>query len=243
MKKTLLLLALLMPALASGQNAPPNKEVRVIPLGQLPQWVQAGIKEGIRDPQPLVPGSMPPANLSAPNGKGDIQTAALNLNTISGAMMFGPKVAKLDFHEGELAAGAPWLASPMPASAKSIVLLYRDHKLMSWNNPKMLLLDDGKDVFPAGTIRFVNVSDLPVVVEVGKSGLKRVAPQKSLILPLNPGVNTLMVGYSDQGEKVFAFPKNTINAPGNQRVQAFIYKAQDKRAKKKVLFHWTPELP
>lgn len=235
--KRLLLTLLFVPMAVSAQNQ--RKHVRFLPLGELPPWKEE-LVEGVRKQIKAPPGALPPKMLSVPNGDDDFQKKDLVLRQPSGLMTFGEKTSGLKIFKGEQPAGAPWLSSPMPSSVFSLGVLFRDNADMTWNSPKMLMLADDSQAFPAGNIRFVNVSDLKAIVKVGKKS-EIVPPGKTLIKPLKEGVNPVLAGYYDKNGAVVMIFQNSIRLLQNQRVQAFFYKGQGLKPRTAVKFMSFPE--
>jgi len=235
--KRLLLIFLALPTLAFAQNE--RKYVRFIPLGELPDWKEELI-DGVRVQSKPPEGALPPAIISAPNGPENIQQKGLTLRQPSGSMTFGPEAEGLSLHEGELAAGPAWLKSPMPNAAFSLGVLFRDNTEMSWESPRMLLLNDSKDALPAGSIRFVNVSHLKAIVKVGGKS-EVIEPGKALVKPLKEGDNPILAGYYDTNGAVVMIFQNSVKLLQNQRVQAFFFKGQGDKPRTGVKFISFPE--
>ena len=243
--KAVLLLGVLLSSIAFGQNQPNPKHLRLIPLGQQPVWKEV-FKDGKRIQIPPPPGSLPPADLSLPDGakKGGIQTTQLNLDAMSRTLRLDAKIPSLQFHEGKEAVGQPWLTAPVHKSDNTLGVLFRDPAGMTWLKPRILLLDDSEEAFPPGNIRFVNVAAHTALVKFGV-GSKAIKPGASLMLPLKVGNNVLTIGYLDKttGNQVMLNKGLAVRVLANQRIQAFFYQNQDKAAEKQLLFHSLPEPP
>ena len=235
--KRLLLTLLALPTLAFAQNE--RKHVRFIPLGELPDWKEE-LKDGVRVQSAPPEGALPPTTISAPNGPENIQKTGLTLRQPTGFMTFGAKTEGLSLHEGDVAAGTAWLKSPMPTAAFSLGVLFRDNTEMSWKTPRMLLLNDSSDALPAGSIRFVNVSDLKAIVKVGGKS-EVIQPGGVLVKPLQEGDNPILAGYYDKSGAVVMIFQNSIRLMQNQRVQAFLYKGQGDKPRTDVKFVSFPE--
>ncbi|MEJ6578610.1 MAG: hypothetical protein QNL33_10775 [Akkermansiaceae bacterium] len=235
--KRLLLTLLALPTLAFAQNE--RKNVRFIPLGELPDWKEE-LKEGVRVQTKPPEGALPPTIISAPNGPENIQQKGLTLRQPTGFMTFGPQAEGLSLHEGEVAAGAAWLKSPMPTSAFSFGVLFRDNAEMTWKSPRMLMLSDTAEALPAGNIRFVNVSDLKAIVKVGAKS-EVIQPGGVLIKPLQEGDNPILAGYYDKSGAVVMIFQNSVRLMRNQRVQAFFFKGQGDKPRTDVKFISFPE--
>ncbi|YCM43610.1 hypothetical protein V2O64_20080 [Verrucomicrobiaceae bacterium 227] len=235
--KRLLLTLLALPTLAFAQNE--RKHVRFLPLGELPDWKEE-LVDGIRRQTKPPEGALPPTLISAPNGAENIQKQGLVLRQPTGFMTFGPQAEGLSLHEGDVAAGVAWLKSPMPASTFSLGVLFRNNADMTWKSPKMMLLDDSKDALPAGSIRFVNVSDLRAIVKVGAQS-EVIKPGGVLVKPLKEGANPILAGYYDKNGAVVMVFQNSVKLLQSQRVQAFFFKGQGLKPRSDVKFISFPE--
>ncbi|YCM43609.1 hypothetical protein V2O64_20075 [Verrucomicrobiaceae bacterium 227] len=242
--KTVLLLSVLLSSLVLGQNQPVPKLLRLIPLGQNPVWKEK-LKDNVRVGDAPPAGSLPPTEVTLPSGKKDgVQTAPLQLGVMSKTLRLDARIPSLQFHEGKLAAGEPWLKAPVHKSTRSLGVLFRDPTEMTWEKPRILLLDDSEEAFPPGNIRFVNTAGHTALVQIGKTA-NAVKPGESRMLPLKVGDNVIMVGYQERGtgKQVVINKALTVRIMANQRVQAFFYQNQNKAADKQLLFQSLPEPP
>lgn len=236
--KRLLLTLLAMPTLAFAQAD--RKFVRFIPLGELPVWDEE-LVDGIRVQKPIQAGDMPPSTISAPAGDDNIQQQDISLGRASSKMTFGPNVGTLTLFEGKNGAGKQFLTSPMPTATHSLGVLFRDNANMTWLQPKMLMLKDDKDTFPANHVRFVNVSDLRALVKIGGKAAEVIKPGDSLLKPIKPGENPIVVGYYNKEGVIQMIFQNSIRLIEGQRVQGFLYKGQGKEPRSEVKFISFPE--
>lgn len=240
--KAVVLLGFLLSSLVFGQNPANPKHLRLIPLGQLPDWHEY-FEDGKRVQPPLPPGSVPPADVALQDGKKDgVQTTPLSLGAMSKTLRLDARIPSLEFHEGKNVAGQPWLKAPVHKSKTSLGVIFRDPVAMNWLKPRILLLDDGQKAFPPGNIRFVNVGAQTALVKFGK-GSKAIKSGSSLMLPLPVGKNVLTIGYLDTttGKPVMINPGLVVRMMEGQRVQAFFYQNANKVAEKDLLFRWLPE--
>lgn len=237
--KRLLLIALSASSLAHAQEQAPAKHVRFIPLGELPVWKE-DVQDGIRVQRKAPPGALPPSTVTYTQGD-DVRSLRFSLRSFSDTAVFPGSAEGILLKEGEGAASKPFLSSPMPASTRSLGVLFRDNKAMSWEKPKMLLLRDDGDAFPAGQMRFVNVSDKTVVIQMAGVKAFGVAPGKSSLKPIKVGNTAIKVGYLTEGGGSKAIWQNNVKVMRGQRVQCFFYKAQGKNPREAVKFHTSPE--
>lgn len=243
-------LSVLSGTIAAQEDIPP-KHLRFIPLGERPTWREElidGIRVGLEAPE----GSMPPSELSVSSGKELLNSVPFqpNLRSMSKMLTIQGDTPKLLLKEGKIGVAQNWLATKIPAAPLSLGILYRDPASMNWANPKMLLLKDDKSSFPSGKIRFANTSDRMVIIQIGDWRASKppqifgIRPGTVSIKDLKVGNNQMRVGYTEAGGAKNWIWSNQIRILGNQRVQAFFYKAQNANGKppsQKVLFHYLPE--
>ena len=243
--KVVLLLSIFLSSLVLGQNQPAIKNLRLIPLGQMPVWKDELI-DGVRVEVPPPPGSYPPKEITLPDGmkKNGVQTTPLSLGVMSKNLRLDGKIPCLQFHDGKEVVGQPWLTAPVHKSDMTLGVLFRDQVAMTWLKPRILLLDDSQKDFPPGNIRFVNVANHTALVKFG-AGSKAIKPGDSLMLPLKVGDNVLTIGYidKDSGNPVMINKALAVRVMANQRIQSFFYQNQDKAADRQLLFKWHPEPP
>ncbi|MGC6466561.1 MAG: hypothetical protein ACON38_15845 [Akkermansiaceae bacterium] len=235
--KRLLLTLLFVPLAVSAQNQ--RKYVRFIPLGELPPWKEELI-DGVRVQQEAPPGAIVPKSIAIPDGEDDVRRVDLNLRQPTKLMAFSEGTTALRLYKGEQATGTPWLSSPMPTSKHSYGILFRDNANMTWDSPKLMMLRDDAQALPAGSIRFVNVSDHKTIIKVGKKS-EVIQPGKSLVKELKEGANPILAGYYEKDGRVVMIFQNTVRLLKGQRVQAFFFKGQGVKPRTGVKFLSFPE--
>jgi len=237
--KRLLLIALGATTLAHAQERVPNKHVRFIPLGELPVWKE-DLKDGIRVQRKAPVGALPPSRVSYTFGD-EIKKLRFSLRSFSEMATFSGESKGILLKEGEGESAKPFLTASMPASTMSLGVLFRDNTKMSWENPQMLLLKDDAEAFPVGQMRFVNVSDKTVVVQIAGGKPFGLAPGKLTMKPVEEGKTAIKVGYvtANGGQKMIW--QNNVKTLKGQRVQCFFYKAQGAKPRSAVKFHSVPE--
>lgn len=239
MKLLLLLIALVAPFTAYSQNKVPPKHVRFIPLGELPTWAE-DIVDGIRKQRKSPAGSVPPSLISYAGGD-EPKNLRLSLRSFSGLASFPADSPGILLKEGGDFTGAEFLTTKLPASSLSLGVLFRDFETMTWGDPKLLMLPDDAQSFPLGQMRFVNVSDLTVVVKMGDGKAFGIAPGKVSMKPLEVGTTPIKVGYVPKEGGSKAIWQNNVKLRSGQRMQCFFYKAQGKNPRSAVKFHFAPE--
>lgn len=235
----------LLSGLLNAQDMPP-KHFRFIPLGELPAWKEK-LENGIRVGQEPPAGSVPPKELSILSGEDTQIPFKVGLRSMTSVLTIPGETPALKISKGKVGAGQDWLTSRLPAGKLSLGVLYRDPTTMNWNNPKMMLLKDDASSFPAGNIRFTNVSDIMVIIQIGDWNAKPtpkvygIRPGKTSMKPLKVGKNQIRVGYAGPGGSQRWIWSNQVRLLENQRIQGFFYKAQSKDPRNPVLFHFVPE--
>jgi len=164
---------------AAPEKPDPEKEakvagrnVRFLPVGDLPPFQQE-IRNGVAYELEPPAGSIPPRQVMV--GFGDEKKDAVPLllgritDPLSAPAGEGPmQVRKLeDAPEAE-----PWLKVNRPETGDFLVLLWRDSSKGNWSQARSLVLQDSPDVAPAGRVRMVNLSPVPVAVVFGGEQIK-----------------------------------------------------------------------
>ncbi len=238
--KRLLLIALGTSSLAYGQKKDnPPKHVRFIPLGELPVWAE-DLKEGIRVQRKAEPGAKPPPVVTF-TGTNAIKNLRLTLRSFSDLATFPGTAEGILLKEGKGAGGKAFLKSALPASALSLGVLFLDPANMTWEDAKIKMLPDDAKAFPPGNMRFVNVSDCTVVVQMAGVKPFGIKPGKTSLKPLKDGSTPIKVGYVPEGGGSKAIWQNNVKLLKGQRVQCFFYKAQGKNPRDAVKFHYVAE--
>jgi len=236
---TFVSLAMLVPFVSAQDDEP--KHLRFIPLGELPKLEEL-LPEGhllfLEPPS----GSMPPESVSLVSGDSVIPFE-LNLRVFTDILTMNGATEGLGIKNGKTLESPFLLKAPKPVAPLSLGVLYADPAKLLWKKPKMLLLKDDASAFPASTVRFVNVSDKVVIVQLGGKGKRPfgIAAGGSSHKPFESGVTLIRVGYltADGSQKVIW--QNQIKILSNQRVQCFFYKAVPSPGKDAVKFHYVTE--
>ncbi len=239
MLKRYFLIALGASSLAFGQDKVPPKHIRFIPLGELPTWSEDLI-DGIRQQRKSPPGSVPPSLVSY-TGREGVKNLRLNLRSFTGIATFPGESDGMILKEGKELSGNDFLKSGLPAAPLSLGVIFRDLETMSWDEPRLLMLGDDAKSFPVGQMRFVNVSDSTVVVQLDGVKPFGIAPGKVSMKPLKVGSSAIKVGYVPEGGGSKAIWQNNIKLQSGQRMQCFFYKAQGKKPRDAVKFHFASE--
>jgi hypothetical protein len=73
---------------------------------------------------------------------------------------------------GDAPKAEPWLKVDRPEKGDFLVLLWRDSAKGDWLKARSLVLDDSAEAAPAGKVRMVNLSLVPVAVVFGGEKIK-----------------------------------------------------------------------
>lgn len=187
--RILLLTALSIPLLPA-QEKKPDHQLRVLPVGKAPP-MRISIQEGVRRELDPPKGAIPPQKIHALT---DLTGSDLNLklNKVSPNTL-------LRFKESRIAAllsappvddappADPWVKLKIPSGSATLAILFQSPDSKNWDKPKSLTLPDSRSAFPGGTIRFTNVSPVPILIRVGNKAPFALAPGKYSLSPAVTG--------------------------------------------------------
>lgn len=204
-----------------------GREVRFFPVGDMPPYRQE-IRDGVAYELEPPAGSIPPREVVLGSGKDGKPGSPLSLGRISAPV-------KVPQGKGELALrrkdsgdkSAPWIAVERPEAGDFLLLLWRDPEKGSWESPRSLVLPDGVEAAPAGSVRVINVSPVTIAIvfegekialQAGKTWQREVATGKEAAFQIgavdaagtlrrihagsvfqNPGERTMVVVYRADG--------------------------------------------
>lgn len=188
---------------ASGLAEPdksPARFARLLALGDSPPFRQE-IRDGVRYELPPPPGSMPPRNLFPVSNKQAAKPVAIRLGRISNQFPVPAGTGGLDLRTGPDA--APWLQVGRPESGNFMLLVWRAPDAMLWEKPEFLIIPDGPDSSPAGSVRITNL--FPQAVRI-------IWQDEALLLPPNTSIRR----NTDPGRDV-PFEVLVPNPPGGMK--------------------------
>ena len=235
---------------AKAQDNPP-KHLRFITLGERAPWREQlidNVRKGLKPP----PGSEPPKETSLVSGDQAIPFKMV-LRAFTPMLTISGSTENLEVRSGEGPGATPWITRPKPVAPLSLGVLYRDSATMSWNNPKILLLKDDSASFKTGQMRFVNISEKSLEIQLGAVPADptervnfetlMVAAGEVVMTPIQEGLNRIMVRYvelGNEGGKTQVW-NNQFRVLSSQRVHCFFYQAQDAKATGPVRYRFAPE--
>ncbi len=229
-----------LPLVGGGQTQEAAKKeekrtLRFLPCGDMPPFRQE-IRDGVRYELEAEPGSVPPYQIQVPLGEDKMLNTTLTLGSLSERLKLptGPLRLPILQKSGEL--WKPWHEVTLPEKGDVMVFLWRDPKLKTWESARSMMLGDGLDVFPSGSLRLVNL--LPTLTRF-------VFPGKTIELHSGeskieiPALATLPVQISLQdasGNWQIIYQSAITQNPG-ERGQVILYRADgiDPRSPVKVL--------
>ncbi len=223
---------------ANAQENPP-KYLRILALGERFPW-KGQLKNGVIVGQKPPKGAEPPKDTALVSGDQAVPFQ-LGLRTFTDVLTIAGSTKKLILRSGEKDAQTTWFSSPKPKASLSLAVLSPDPATMLWNNPRMLLLDDGPQSFKPGEIRFVNITDKAVLVKLGKAGTFKLSPGKTITKSIQVGATPALLGYMN-GKTPTSIWENEIKVLSNQRVQCFFYKVRKPNQREEILSKIVQEL-
>ncbi len=217
-----LLVLLAAPGVSPAQES--AREMRFLPLGDMPPYRQE-IRDGVAYELEPPPGSIPPRELVAGAGESAGETQ-LSLRRVSPPVKVpqgeGPLVL---YRKGDGEEAAPWLRIQRPEKGDFLVLLWRGPEKKSWEVPRALVLADGIEHAPAGSVRVVNVS--PVTVMIVFEGSKIALPAGQVWKkPVASGKDaTIQIGAVDAAGNLRRIHAGSVFQNPGERTLVAVYRA------------------
>ena len=208
----------------------PDRLLRILPVGEAPPFVQK-IEGGVRKEQEAPEGSIPPREVVqlTQDGEQEGEPLRLTLDRVSASMPARAGTLPLYASGSGGLDPKPWHKLTVPAkSTHSLALLWRDPKEKKWSKARSMILVDDINSFPAGSIRFVNVSPWTAIVRLhGKSysiGAYKTARLRGGLLKQVP----LRVGVRDKNGKLEMVYNAAVNQAAGERTNVIVYRADGK---------------
>lgn len=230
MMKRLLILSLCLTWTSSAQEAP-SKNVRFLPLGELPPFKQI-IGTDRRKQGEYPKGSMPPEGTVLMTEPGEGTPLGLRLKTFTKSLKIKASAKGVEIYEGGKVAGEPWFKSRFPAQKQALFVLCKDNATMTWDKPQVKVLPEDVRSFPLGTIRLANLSDRGVAVILGDEKAFAVKAGEVILKPMKAGEVLVKLAVKDASGAWRTILQNNLTMSKKGRMHAFFYKAQTKDAKK-----------
>lgn len=178
-----------------AQDKPEEQKTRIarfLPVGDAPPFRQV-VRDGVRYELEPPPGTIPPRDLVAVPGGDPADPLRLRLGMLSKPVSVpegpGPLTLSLPGEEGE--DGDRWLSVKRPETGDFLVLLWRDPAKKTWDHVSHLIVPDGPQGAPPGTVRIANLfpqdvriewAGEPVVLKAGTTLRREVKPGDPVLL-------------------------------------------------------------
>ncbi len=241
---TFLLAFVFVGSLHGQRRQEPRKYVRFIALGEAPPWKEK-LENGIRVQIPPPKWSLPPNPVSYKRGENEFKLK-LPLRRVSKLARFGAE-SPIALYEGGIEEDKkPWISARQLSSRFSLGVMFRDPKAMTWENPKMLVLQDDARSFPVGYVRFINVSDVKMLVKLGEGEASRVLtvePGKSKIEALSEESTLMKLGFRKGRSQDRTLFSNVLKLTRGHRANVYLFKAQGEKPRIPVVFSIDQETP
>jgi hypothetical protein len=151
---------------------PAGRHVRFLPVGDLPPFRQE-IRDGVAYELEPPAGSIPPRQVMVGFGDEKKDAVPLLLGRVTAPLSAPAGEGPMQVHKlGDAPEAEPWLKVNRPESGDFLVLLWRDSPKSDWAHARSLVLPDSAEAAPAGRVRIVNLSPVPVGVVFGGERIK-----------------------------------------------------------------------
>jgi hypothetical protein len=225
----------------------PPRGLRLLPLGETPPFRQ-DVRDGVRYELEPAPGSTPPRQVRHGTGETAV-ILRLNLGRASEPVKIADGTTAAVFRDASAPddpLSKPWLSVALPEAGDVLAVIWRD-PATRWTQPRALIFADSAVVFPAGTIRIVNLLPTEAALIIGTERLL-LGPGKSLLRAI-PGHADLplQVAFKNAAGQYQRFYSGAVLLNANERAQVFIHRAdgeKPRQAAKVVTFNEAaPPLP
>jgi hypothetical protein len=209
-----------------------KRTLRILTLGDAPPFRQE-VRDGVRYELEPPAGSVPPRQVAF--GEAASESIRLNLGRVSepvpipaGALPFTLRLQTDPAEEPK-----PWLRVSLPELGNVIALVWRDPGT-PWDRPRALLLPENPEVFPAGSLRLVNLTAAPMAVILGSERLP-LSPGQVLVKPLQVGEDvSVQLAYNDAAGSVRRFYSSSVLLNEGERAQLLIHRADGEKPRQPV---------
>ncbi len=214
---------------AQEQNPePPPRHVRLLAVGDLPPFRQE-VRDGVRYEIEPPPGSIPPRSVTIGPAVPDDEASPavdLRLGRISQAVEIPPGEGDIELRPGgNDPEAAPWLRLKRPASGDFLVVLWRDPTQPTWSAPMGLIVPDGAEGTPAGSVRITNLFQQVVRVAWGDEILT-LRPRQSILRMLESGDEVpFQILVADASGALKRYYSGSVTRNARERAFINIYRA------------------
>lgn len=216
-------LCILMAVSAIAQEKPAARQLRFLAVGDMPPFRQE-IRDGVRYELEPEPGTVPPRQIQIPLDEENSLDATLTLGSLSAALKVpgGAKPLILQVKEGEKL--LEWHKTSLPESGDCLVVLWRDPQKKSWDAARSTVMADDATVFPAGTVRLMNL--LPTTARfVFPERMIDVKAGAVLVLPLPVETAPVQIRVLDAEQNWRSIFQSAITQGPGERGNVILYRA------------------
>lgn len=222
--------------------APPPRQVRFLPVGDLPPYRQV-IRDGVAYELEPPAGTIPPREVMVGFGEEKTDAVPLLLGRVTEPLAApageGPMLIR---RRDDALEAEPWLKVNRPESGDFLVLLWRSSAKGTWADARALVLPDSPEAAPAGRVRIVNVSPVPVGVVFSGERIK-LESGKSYLRAVPVGKDTeFQLGAVDAKGELARFHAGAIFQNPGERTLVVIYRADGVQPRRplKAVVHREP---
>jgi hypothetical protein len=143
------------------------RQVRFLAVGELPPFRQV-VRDNVRYELEPPEGSIPPREVVLGSGEEKSTATPLRLGLISEPLKVPSGTGPLVLRQRDAAEdSAPWLRLNRPENGDFLVILWRDPKQGTWRQVSSLVLSEDPVSVGAGSVRFINCSEVAVGIKWG----------------------------------------------------------------------------
>lgn len=198
---------------------------RFLAVGDSPPFRQE-IRDGVRYELDPPPDSIPPRVVVPGFGKEATAAVAMHLGRISAPVTVPAGEGILELRRrGESLDTEPWVRLKRPEAGDFLVFLWRTRPKGTWKNAASLVVPDGPDGAPAGTVRIVNLFPRAVRIMWGAENLLLPAG-KSLQRAVKPGAEIrFQILVADPAATLKEYYSGSVTQNRGERGLVTIYQA------------------
>ncbi|RYD64599.1 MAG: hypothetical protein EOP83_09340 [Verrucomicrobiaceae bacterium] len=241
----LLALACGMPLSAQDKKDLPTtgRHMRFLAVGDLPPFRQE-VRDGVAYELEPPAGSIPPRQVMVGFGDKKEDTVPLLLGQITEPLSAPGGDSPMQLRKSDDSPKAePWLKVNRPEKGDFLVLLWRDTAKGDWLKARSLVLEDSVEAAPAGKVRLVNLSPVPIAVVFGGEKIKlEVGKFYQRSVPVGKDTEFQLGAVVDSAAGLQQFHAGTIFQNPGERSLVVIYRADGVQPRKplKAIVHREP---
>ncbi len=201
----------------------PARQARFLAIGDMPPFRQE-VRDGVRYELEPPPGSIPPREIIPGFGeRRDGEPVRLQLGRVSDATPIPAGAGAFTLRARD--ASAPWLTLTRPEKGDLLVILWRDPSAGTWDRPRALVLPDGPETSPPGSVHLLNLSPATMAVVLGEEKVA-LPPARPLVRRFEAGKDReLQVGAPDGAGGLRRFYASSLTMNAGERTWIVVYRA------------------